>query len=131
MLDKPFLAHLPQNQLLGPSLPIWLKFHNSIFEKCCPLESWITWGAGYKNWMIGYRALSNILYKFPQLFGLKGITATLQTKWGMFVCENLIWGCKVMLDQPFLAHLLQNQLLTSSLPICLKYQKLIYEKCCP
>ena len=124
-----------------------LKKNNELISNLLIIKYWTKWGDGYKTWIklwiyVKYTALGTIgpkhcirsqtpmKPKCPQLFVLKGIPATLRTKWGL-VCKNLIWGCRVMPDKPFLAHLPQNQLLGPSLPIWLKFANLIFERCCP
>ena len=74
----------------------------------------IDYGANVKYTVLGtigpkhcIRSQTTSKSKFPQLFGLKEIPATFQTKSGL-VCGNRIWSCRVMSDKPFLAQLPQN-----------------------
>ena len=90
----------------GGTLPILQFFSKPPYQNWCPpMDDWL-WsyvkytvlGTSGPKHCIRSQTPSNS--KFPQLFASKGIPANLWTKWGL-VCQNLIWGCRVMPDQPF------------------------------
>ena len=103
---SPLPQGFPQWGTWGHPPPILQFFSKPPYQNWCPpMDDWL-WsyvkytvlGTSGPKHCIRSQTPSNS--KFPQLFASKGIPANLWTKWGL-VCQNLIWGCRVMPDQPF------------------------------